>query len=119
MKGKEKFQKFVSKHPHVHAFPATRPRVTRRRFFELLGTGVTGAVLAGPAFSGNTARAKRFIGNMNNLIIGATQDPDTMALVIERPRPKPAALRSEPRQRRRTKPRLPAALTPPATTRHP
>jgi conjugal transfer pilus assembly protein TraD len=35
-------------------------------------------------FSGNTARAKRFIGNMNNLIIGATQDPDTMALIIEK-----------------------------------
>ena len=35
-------------------------------------------------FSGNTARAKRFIGNMNNLIIGATQDPDTMALVVEK-----------------------------------
>lgn len=35
-------------------------------------------------FSGNTARAKRFIGNMNNLIIGATQDPDTMALIIDK-----------------------------------
>jgi conjugal transfer pilus assembly protein TraD len=35
-------------------------------------------------FSGNTARAKRFIGNMNNLIIGATQDPDTMALVVDK-----------------------------------
>lgn len=35
-------------------------------------------------FSGNTARAKRFIGNMNNLIVGATQDPDTMALVVDK-----------------------------------
>lgn len=35
-------------------------------------------------FSGNTPRAKRFIGNMNNLIIGATQDPDTMALVVDK-----------------------------------
>lgn len=35
-------------------------------------------------FSGNTARAKRFIGNMNNMIIGATQDPDTMALIVEK-----------------------------------
>jgi conjugal transfer pilus assembly protein TraD len=34
-------------------------------------------------FGGNTARAKRFIGNMNNLIVGATQDPDTMALVVD------------------------------------
>lgn len=35
-------------------------------------------------FQGNTARAKRFIGNMNNLIVGATQDPDTMALIIDK-----------------------------------
>jgi len=35
-------------------------------------------------FSGNTARAKRFIGNMNNLIVGATQDPDTMKLIVEK-----------------------------------
>ncbi|MEJ8838114.1 conjugative transfer system coupling protein TraD [Ramlibacter sp. AN1133] len=35
-------------------------------------------------FGGNTARAKRFIGNMNNLIVGATQDPDTMALVVDK-----------------------------------
>lgn len=35
-------------------------------------------------FGGNTARAKRFIGNMNNLIVGATQDPDTMSLIIEK-----------------------------------
>lgn len=35
-------------------------------------------------FQGNTARAKRFIGNMNNMIVGATQDPDTMALITEK-----------------------------------
>lgn len=35
-------------------------------------------------FGGNTARAKRFIGNMNNMIVGATQDPDTMALITEK-----------------------------------
>jgi conjugal transfer pilus assembly protein TraD len=35
-------------------------------------------------FGGNAARAMRFIGNMNNLIVGATQDPDTMALVVDK-----------------------------------
>lgn len=35
-------------------------------------------------FGGNDARARRFIGNMNNLIVGATQDPDTMNLIIEK-----------------------------------
>lgn len=35
-------------------------------------------------FQGNTARAKRFIGNMNNMVVGATQDPDTMALITEK-----------------------------------
>lgn len=35
-------------------------------------------------FGGNAARAKRFVGNMNNLIVGATQDPDTMKLIIEK-----------------------------------
>lgn len=35
-------------------------------------------------FSGNTARAKRFVGNMNNLIVGATNDPDTMDLITEK-----------------------------------
>lgn len=35
-------------------------------------------------FGGNTARARTFIGNMNNLIVGATQDPDTMNLIIDK-----------------------------------
>ena len=35
-------------------------------------------------FGGNTARAKRFIGNMNNLIVGATHDPDTIDLVMDK-----------------------------------
>jgi conjugal transfer pilus assembly protein TraD len=34
-------------------------------------------------FGGNVARAKRFLGNMNNLIVGATKDPDTVKMVAE------------------------------------
>ncbi|CAN7740295.1 conjugative transfer system coupling protein TraD [Acidovorax sp. LjRoot118] len=36
------------------------------------------------AFGGDTASAKRFMGNMNNLIIGAIQDPDTQEMVSEK-----------------------------------
>lgn len=35
-------------------------------------------------FSGNVARAKKLMGNMNNLIVGATQDPDTMDLIVDK-----------------------------------
>ena len=35
-------------------------------------------------FGGNIARARTFIGNMNNLIIGATQDPDTMDMIVNK-----------------------------------
>lgn len=33
---------------------------------------------------GSEAKANRFIGNMNNMIVGATQDPQTMALITEK-----------------------------------
>jgi conjugal transfer pilus assembly protein TraD len=36
------------------------------------------------AFSGNRAKALRFMGNMNNLIVGATQDADTMEMVAQK-----------------------------------
>lgn len=35
-------------------------------------------------FAGNVPRAFRFLGNMNNLIVGATQDPDTMTLIADK-----------------------------------
>lgn len=35
-------------------------------------------------FGGNVARARKFIGNMNNMVVGATHDPDTMKLIIEK-----------------------------------
>jgi conjugal transfer pilus assembly protein TraD len=33
---------------------------------------------------GTLPRAKKFMGNMNNLIVGATQDPDTMDQIIDK-----------------------------------
>ena len=35
-------------------------------------------------FGGNKPRAETFMGNMNNLIVGATQDPSTMQYVIDK-----------------------------------
>ncbi|WP_291518841.1 conjugative transfer system coupling protein TraD [Acidovorax sp.] len=36
------------------------------------------------AFGGDVSSAKRFMGNMNNLIVGAIQDPDTIKMVCEK-----------------------------------
>ncbi len=36
------------------------------------------------AFGGNDAKAHRFMGNMNNMIVGATQDQATMEMVAEK-----------------------------------
>lgn len=36
------------------------------------------------AFGGNEAKALRFMGNMNNMIVGATQDSATMTMVSEK-----------------------------------
>lgn len=36
------------------------------------------------AFGGDQSSAKRFMGNMNNLIVGAIQDPDTIQMVSEK-----------------------------------
>lgn len=36
------------------------------------------------AFGGDVHSAKRFMGNMNNLIVGAIQDPDTVKMVSEK-----------------------------------
>lgn len=36
------------------------------------------------AFAGDVHSAKRFMGNMNNLIVGAIQDPDTVKMVSEK-----------------------------------
>lgn len=35
-------------------------------------------------FGGDSGKARRFMGNMNNLIVGATNDPDTMDLITDK-----------------------------------
>src|SRR5438477_1927368 len=45
-KGQEKANEFFKKHPWDHRTFFNRPHWTRRRFFEVMGAGVTGAFLA-------------------------------------------------------------------------
>jgi len=45
MNAQEKFDKFLTKHPHPHVAFFNRPHLSRRRFFEVLGAGVTGSYL--------------------------------------------------------------------------
>ena len=41
----DKFNRFITKHPHDHTPFYKRPFATRRQFFQLLGAGVTGSML--------------------------------------------------------------------------
>lgn len=47
MSQQEKFNKFVERYPHPHLTFFNRPHFTRRRFFEVLGSGVVGSYLVG------------------------------------------------------------------------
>jgi hypothetical protein len=38
MNGTEKFNKIIHKYPHPHTFITERPFLTRRRFFQAVGT---------------------------------------------------------------------------------
>jgi hypothetical protein len=46
MYGQEKFDKFIEKYPHPHEHFTRRPHLTRRKFFEIAGAGVTASYLA-------------------------------------------------------------------------
>jgi len=46
MNGQEKFDKFVEKYPTPHMHFTRRPHLTRRKFFEIAGAGVTASFLA-------------------------------------------------------------------------
>jgi hypothetical protein len=46
MNGQEKFDKFIEKYPTPHQHFTRRPHLTRRKFFEIAGAGVTASFLA-------------------------------------------------------------------------
>ncbi len=87
MSAREKFDGFVKRHPHHHLTFFSRPYVSRRQFFELLGAGVTGSFLlphladaqsvttSQGAATQNTAKNVIFI-----LLAGAISHTDTFDL---------------------------------------
>ena len=88
MHGQEKFLKFIEKHPHPHQTFFNRPHFTRRKFFEVVGAGVTGSYLVGNASAArivdnaqvttkNTAKNVIFI-----LLAGAPSHVDTFDFKI-------------------------------------
>ena len=46
MNGQEKFDKFIEKYPQPHMHCTRRPHLSRRRFFQIAGAGVTASYLA-------------------------------------------------------------------------
>ena len=83
MYGQDKFLRFIEKHPHPHQTFFNRPHFTRRKFFEVVGAGVTGSYLVGNASAArivdnaqvttkNTAKNVIFI-----LLAGAPSHVDT------------------------------------------
>lgn len=59
MKGQDKFNRFLEKHPHDHTFLTERPFLSRRTFFEVLGAGFTGCFFSTAGFSQNTGVVSR------------------------------------------------------------
>lgn len=88
MKGQDKFNRFVEKHPHFHKFITEKPFPTRRKFFQALGLGFGGSVMAGNAFSANTGVVARGNPELLNtaknvvfvLLTGAPSHTDTFDL---------------------------------------
>jgi len=83
MKGQKQFDRFVAENPHSHRFFFERPHYSRRKFFQWMGAGLSGAVLAGNAQAGeavasagvttqNTAKNVIFV-----LLSGAISHVDT------------------------------------------
>jgi hypothetical protein len=55
MNPQEKFNRFLARNPHPHVPFFNRPHISRRRFFEVLGAGVTGSYLVQrPASAANS-----------------------------------------------------------------
>ncbi len=54
MSEKDKFDQFVQRYPHPHVSFFNRPYFSRRRFFEILGAGVTGSYLVGKSAKAET-----------------------------------------------------------------
>jgi uncharacterized protein DUF1501 len=86
MSERDRFNKFIERHPHPHVTFFNRPDFTRRRFFEVLGAGVTGSYLVGKvAQADETTQAGATVQNKAKncifiLLAGAPSHVDTFDL---------------------------------------
>jgi hypothetical protein len=85
----ERLKKFFERHPHHHKTFFARPDISRRRFFEILGAGVTGSYLAPRllAADGDTTTAGAATQNKAKnvifiLLTGAISHTDTFDLKV-------------------------------------
>lgn len=84
----EKLNRFLSTHPHSHLSFFNRPHWTRRRFFELVGAGVTGSFLAQRAQAADTVTQPHVVtqNKAKNVIFilltGAISHTDTFDLKV-------------------------------------
>ena len=86
MSERDRFNKFIERYPHPHVTFFNRPDFTRRRFFEVLGAGVTGSYLVGKvAQADETTQAGAAVQNKAKncifiLLAGAPSHVDTFDL---------------------------------------
>ena len=87
MSDQHKFTQFVERHPHPHLTFFNRPHFTRRRFFDILGSGVVGSYLVGQAAKGQDVSTQPGVTTQNKaknvifvLLAGAPSHVDTFDL---------------------------------------
>ena len=83
----ERVRRFLRKHPHHHRTFFERPDISRRRFFEVLGAGVTGSYLLPRLHAADTSTAGVTTQNKAKnvifiLLTGAISHTDTFDLKI-------------------------------------
>jgi hypothetical protein len=83
----ERIKRFFEKHPHHHKAFFARPDVSRRRFFEILGAGVTGSYLLPRLHAGTGDTTSAGVTTQNKaknvifvLLTGAISHTDTFDL---------------------------------------
>jgi uncharacterized protein DUF1501 len=84
----EKFNKFVERYPHPHLTFFNRPHFTRRRFFEVAGSGVVGSYLVGKVAKADVSTQSSVVtqNKAKNVIFillaGAPSHTDTFDLKV-------------------------------------
>ena len=89
MSERERVERFLKNHPHHHQTFFSRPYVSRRRFFEILGAGVTGSYLLPRLEAYDVPAATAGVTTQNKaknvifiLLTGAISHTDTFDLKV-------------------------------------